>query len=292
MLAIPQRKIALARTNVLYQGIITNLGTGTPSLTAIGTAQVSGAGVDTLTAGFTDLITAADMLWDVGYIELWFAGSAGAAADTSILLNLYLGAAAAEVLFIEHIAAGWKAAATVAPGYIGFPCYIPAGTRLSMKSQAITASKSVQVLAYLHPAKGQPGSRFGHPKRFAPIGTTATGSRGTSHTPGNSGAFSTEADLGAATTFEAKWIMLQVHGQGTKADTTMTNIAYHTQIRDTADDTKIFGEWWHGNTTGENQVLIPGHMIPCNIPRGTTLAIRSKASGTAEAQDFSVIIAA
>jgi hypothetical protein len=231
------------------------------------------------------------MLFDVGYMELWVAGTSTTATDTSTLLNLYLGAASSEVLFIPNIAVGWVAAATVCSQRLGFPCFIPAGTRLSMKSQSITASRACQVLVFLYPKLGLAGADFRPATKFAVLGANTTGSRGTSHTPGNTGAYSTEADYGAATTFDARWIALQVHGQGSKADTTMTNIAYHVQVRDTADTAKVFGEWWVGNNANENQTIVPGGMIPCFIPRGTTLALRAKASGTAEAQDYSIMIA-
>ena len=102
MLHVPGSPVSLSGK------LITTLVTaGTPSLTVWGTTQTSGAGVDTLTAAFTDLVTAANMIFDVGYVELWIAANAvPAAANTSTLLNLYTGAAASEVTLVSGLPIG------------------------------------------------------------------------------------------------------------------------------------------------------------------------------------------
>ncbi len=270
--------------------LITNLNS-TVGTTVWGTTQVSGAGVDTLSAAFTDLITAANCAFDIGYIELWVATSvAPSATDSSCLLNLYTGAAAAEVSLISGLSVGWCDIPRVQPKVIGIPCFIPQGTRISMKTQAITASLSLEIVAFLYPAdQGRAGAAPRGPTIFEVVGINLTGSRGTTHTPGNSGAFSAAANIGGATAFDARALSLMISGQGTKSDVTMTAVSYLVELSKSGGP--VYGTWWVGNTANETQVVIPTRMIPVNIPSGTQLQVRAKCSGTAEAQDYSVLLA-
>ena len=159
-----------------------------------------------------------------------------------------------------------------------------------MKTQSITASRVFQIVATLYPAgQGRAGSAQRGPTQFAVLGTNLTGSRGTTHTPGNTGAFSTAANIGGTTGFGAKYIQLLTSGQGTKADVTMTNISYIVELSKSGGP--VYGSWYVGNATTEDQIRIPTGMFPCDIDRGTQLQIRAKASGTAEAQDYSVMLA-
>jgi len=288
MLMVPRSPVGVGGAGK----IVTNLAIGgTPSVVVWGTTQVSGAGVDTLSAAFTDLITAANCAFDVGYIELWIAASVTpAGVDSSCLLNLYTGAAAAEVALITGLSVGWVELPRAGNTCYGIPCFIPQGTRISMKTQAITASLSLEIMATLYPAdQGRAGASQRGPTIFEVVGSSLTGSRGTSHTPGNTGSFSTAANIGSPTSFDAKYIRLMASGQGTKSDITMTALAYIVELSKSGGP--VYGSWWVGNTTTENQIFVPAGMIPCNIPSGTQLQVRAKCSGTAEAQDYSVLLA-
>lgn len=288
MLMVPRSPVGVGGAGK----IVTNLAiSGTPSGLVWGTTQVSGALADTLTTLFTDLITAANCAFDVGYIELWVAESvAPAGTDSSCLMNLYTGAAASEVALITGLSVGWADATRTLPRMIGIPCFIPQGTRISMKTQAVTASLSLEVLMTLYPADtGRAGSSPRGPTKFEVLGSNLTGSRGTLHTPGNTGSFSTAVDIGTVTSFDARFIQLMASGQGTKADVTMTTLSYVVELSKSGGP--VYGTWWVGNNAAETQVLVPGRMIPCVIPSGTQIQIRAKSSGTAEAQDYSILLA-
>lgn len=252
------------------------------------TTLISGAGVDTLSS-YSAVEIFASTNFNVYLIELWVSDSAASAADSSSLLSIGLGPSGSEIDFITKLSVGWVAAPSVAPMGFCIPCFIPAGTRIAVKLQSIVASKTIHLALYLFGAQGRPGYLHPGPTVFEAIGTNTTGSRGTSHTPGNSGSFSTAANIGSTTTIDAKYIQLFVSGQGVKSDVTMLNLAYQTQLLISGGP--VFGEWWHGNTVTENQLLIPHTWVPCSIPSGTQLQIKSKCSGTAEAQDFSIMVA-
>ncbi len=288
MLFVPRSPVGVGGAGKIASNLVLS---GTPSLTVWGTTQVSGAGVDTLTTLFTDLITAAQCTFDVGYIELWIAETVvPSGTDSSCLLNLYTGAAASEVALISGLAAGWCDQPQLKPKVYGIPCFIPQGTRISMKTQAITASLSLEIVCTLYPADaGRAGSMQRGPTKFEVIGVNTTGSRGTLHTPGNTGSFSTAVDFGATTSFDARWMQLMASGQGTKSDITMTSIAYIVEVSKSGGP--VFGSWYVNNSAQETQVLVPARMIPVIVPSGTQLQIRAKGSGTAEAQDYSILLA-
>ena len=266
-----------------------NLVTGTPSTTVWSADTItSGAGVDTLGA-WNEIFTATAVGFDIHLLEIWIAGNNTSAADSSTLMDIGIGGAGSEVVLIPQISAGWSAAATVGPRSFVTPVFIPMGTRISMRSQAITASRATQVAVFAYGYFGRSGSRLDIPRKFQAIGTTTTGSRGTSHTPGNTGAYSAWANIGSVAAFEGHFLHLMSHGQGTKTDTTMLNVAYHVQIG-FSSGTIIYGEWWVGTSTNETLIVAPTTPIPCGIGVGTQLQIRAKCSGTAEAQDFSVLM--
>lgn len=262
----------------------------TPSITTWGTTITSGAGVDTLGAYSSGQLIASTN-FDVYMMEIWIAGTSASATDTSTLMNIGLGASGSEIDFIKGLMIGWTDAATIAPRSYRIPCFIPAGTRIAARTQSITSSRAAQVLVFLYGAPGHSGALHRPPTVFETVGTTLTGSRGTSHTPGSTQIYSSWASFGSTTTIDAHYIHLMCAGQGTKSDTTMTNIAYITEIG-ISSGVVIFGDWWHGNTTLENQVAcIPRTWMPCSIASGTQLQLRSMGNGTAEAQDFSIILA-
>jgi hypothetical protein len=270
--------------------VITNLN-GTVNSTTWGTTQVAGAGVDTLSASFTDLITAANCVFDVGYIELCLAASVAAAGtDPSCLLNLYTGAAASEMALITGLSIGNCALARDFIKTIGIPCFIPQGTRLSMKTQAITASLSFEIVAFLYPAaEGRAGSGARGPTLFEVLGYNLTGSRGTAHTPGSTNSFSTAVDFGATTSFDAKYIQLLASGQGVKADVTMQAGTFLVEVSKSGGP--VYGTWFVGETTNETVGVTPSRMRPVTIPSGTQLQLRAKCNVTPEAQDYSILLA-
>jgi hypothetical protein len=263
---------------------------GTPSLTVWGTTITSGAGVDTLGVySGGEILSATAFPYDIHLLELWLAGSSSSAADSSTLLSIGTGSSGAEVVLIPNIPVGHIAAATVSPRPYIFPCFIPSGTRIAMKTQSITSSRALQVSLFVSGYFGRSGSRLGVPKKFQSIGFNTTGSRGTSHTPGSTGTYSTLANIGSVAEFEGHFMHLIPSGQGTKSDVTMTNISYIVEVSSNSGAV-VYGRWYVGNSTNETQISIPAGPVPVGVPKGTQLQIRAKASGTAEAQDYVIIL--
>lgn len=287
MLALPCLPVGRNSAN----GRIDNIPSGTPSITVIGTSVTSGAGANTITVTPVELFAGTAVVYDVGEIELWFAPAVvPAAIDAATMLFIYTGAGGSEVEYVANLSIGTATSATITPGVIRFPCFIPHGTRLSMRTRSIVASKAFWVTAFLYPAEaGRAGLGRRGPTKFEVLGSTAPGSRGTAHLPGSTGSYSTAVDFGTTTAFDARYIMLLCDGQGIKSDVTMTNISYVVELSKSGGP--IYGIWWIGNTTGENQIRIPSGMSPCDIPKGTQLQIRGTGSGTAESQSYTILLA-
>ncbi len=98
---------------------------------------------------------------DVGAVAISLAfPTAASGADTSTLLNLGVGPAAAEIIKIGSIGVGWIHAGSSAsgvsqnfafhPGWL-FPLFIPKGSRVAIQTQSLVVSKSYSVLIHFFP---------------------------------------------------------------------------------------------------------------------------------------------
>jgi hypothetical protein len=130
-------------------------------------------------------------------------GNVGTAATTNTrtLVDIMVGGSGSEAVLIPNLLAGQVGASNSAssqPQYYYFPLYIPAGTRLSARSQSLAASDTVNVSVHL--VQNQiPGKWYGY--RVTDYGTSTASSTGTSHTPtNNTGAYATTTQLVASTT--------------------------------------------------------------------------------------------
>jgi hypothetical protein len=212
-------------------------------------------------------------------ITLILSGSAASATRTDMMLDLAIGAAGQEVVILPEFLCGWKPAITTGPYQIYLPFFIPKGTRVAARIQALIASDVLDVIAFFHNGYDyMPGPFF---RRADAYGTNAASSTGTSHTPGNTGVESTAANVGSALTRSYGGVMLAMNG--TLATTITNAIAYHWELM-IGGVTML--EWYHrSHTTEEIQGPYPSFPIPHHLPAGTQLQVRATASGTAQAHD-------
>jgi hypothetical protein len=232
-----------------------------------------------LSASFTDLFaaTAHDTYW----VSLLCHGSASPATQTDALLNIYIGAAAAEVLLIPDLAVGWSVSAG-GGGYCKtyeFPLFIPAGSRISAKSRALVGSQTIEVMMQLH-GGGEPSGWCG--RGVESVGANTAASQGTSVTPGGAseGSFT---DIG--TTVNA-WRYILVMPQGTLTDTNMTTAMQSYDIGVGGATYKSLEEFWfinNGASETSGPLMSRGRFV--EVPAGTALQLRGQSSGTAEAMD-------
>lgn len=224
-------------------------------------------------------VLSASLPYDVYGVTLLLSGSAASATRTDMMLDLAIGGAGAETVILPEFLCGWKPSILTGSYQIYLPFFIPKGTRVAARIQALIASDVLDVLAFFHGgADNMPNQFF---RRADAYGTNVASSTGTSHTPGNTGAESTAANIGGTLSRTYRAIMLGMNG--TLATTTMTAIAYHWEL--------VIGgvtmiEWYHrDHTTEEVFGPYPSTPIPHDLQQGTQLQIRAEASGTALAHD-------
>jgi hypothetical protein len=162
-----------------------------------------------------------------------------------------------------------------------FPIFIPRGTLISARIQALITVDTAHVLMFAN--AGTSGQRredfFSGCDAY---GVNPAASQGTSHTPGNSGAESTAANVGSTTSRAYGAVMFSQNG--TLTDLTMNGTAYHWEL--------VIGghsrcEWRMGTTTSENVLgPFPDSPFYLSIPVGTQLQVQAECSGTAQAQDI------
>ncbi len=247
----------------------------TPSLTATG-AQLTAHVLPHNKGAYATLMTTT---YDVYGFTLLIYGSGVTATQTDQLLDVAIGPNQEHVI-IPTWPCGWKSSTLQSGVYAQyFKIKIPAGTLVSARIQALITLDTVQVLMIANAgASDDPGEFFSGCDAY---GINAAASQGTSHTPGNSGAESTTADIGSTTSKIYGAIAFAV--QGTLANTSMTNMAYHWEL---VIGGVVRAEWLHA--TFQNELVYgpwPGTAIDCHIPVGTQLRIQAEASGTAIAQD-------
>lgn len=201
-----------------------------------------------------------------------------AATNTSVLVDIALGAAASEVDILSNFMAAARAAsiANGGPYWVFIPLFIPAGAMVSARCQAVTGADTVAVGISTVSGRSQVnGPIFTACDTY---GANTANSGGTSHTPGNSGAESTDATIGTATRDYGAVLL----GLGT-VGTVLSNLAYHWEL---TGGTNTLAEWVSYTHTVE-AILGPYPAVPIGVrvANGTAMQVQAECSGTGEAHD-------
>jgi hypothetical protein len=246
----------------------------TPSTSAPGTTVTANASTHTK-GSYSPLI--ASTAYDWHGFWLYTINTATSNTVTDMLLDIAIGAAASEQIILPNLMCGWRG--PVSEGFAGYyiPLFIPRGTRVSAACQAAISADTVVVSIFgVSGNSGLPGPLFTNCDAY---GIDSATSSGTSHTAGNSGAESTDANVGGTTSRPYGAVLLGVAGGGTVT----SSVGYHWEL--TIGGT-THAEWYTYNTSAE---VIHGPMPHCpigvSIPTGTQLQIQAEASGTATAHD-------
>lgn len=266
----------LAINNEFQQAIWQSNLPATPNTTQWGT-RLTASGTPHAKGSWATLVTTT---YDSFGFWLGTAGTSTAATRTDGMIDLGIGTAGSpENIILPEWLCGWRAAPNLGPQMVFIPIFLPRGTILQGRMQALIASDTVDVLVVLNGgASAIPGPLFSGADAY---GTSAASSIGTSHTPGNTGAESTAADLGGTLAKHYGAVMLGLGG--TLADTTQTTTAYHWELLVGG----VTVAEWYGitHTTEAVQGPFPPAPFYASLPSGSQLQVRAEASGTAEAQD-------
>jgi hypothetical protein len=268
-LIVPQPTWPLCTTNI----------SGTPSgnvgtLLTAGTANVDGTAVSCIAA----------ITHTVQMLLLTFHGSGVSATNTSMLCDILIDPAGGSTWntapLINDLMVGYTQNLGNCQGLTySFPIFIKSGTSIGARVRSATASNPVRIVVKAYGGIDPPDGLWCG-QNVQEIGITAASSTGQSHTPGNTGTFSTWTNLGSTLTQPCGALQFAVQGG---ALTNMNNIVYHWQLG--VASTQIGSTLWAVNTTTELVFQINNGPIFYNLPAGTQLMIRATASATAQAID-------
>lgn len=260
---------------------------GTPPAATVGTNFTFGASnADGATVAVGSATTR-----DLCYLVVAISGCNTTAQDNSALADLLWDPAGGTswASFIDDLVAGYTpvpAGGTTPLGCVyHFPIWVPAGTSFGIRARknGATAATGGRCVIW----------GFGEPKRpdawwcgqgVEALGINAGTSKGTSHTPGNSGTFSSYATIGTST---KRYGALQLGVNG--SDASATAVGYYWQLgvgSARLDGTPVV---YTSNSTAEVTAR-SGFEGPLfvDIPASTAMQVRATASGTAEAHNVAI----
>jgi hypothetical protein len=182
-----------------------------------GTVVTCGGSAHTKNTTYTQLI--ASTSFDAYAVMILFANVFSAAAATSMLVDIAIGAAASETVLIPNLNAGGATDITVVN--VGgqrywFPIYVPAGSRLSATAQGTIASDTVSVSVWLY---GRPLRPVWAGQIVDDYGTNLATSRGVDVASGVSSAEGAFTQIVASTSQAHSYVAA---GMGLAADTTIS----------------------------------------------------------------------
>jgi hypothetical protein len=230
---------------------------------------LTGGAAHTLPASPTQIVSAAANTTEAEWIRIWIHGMSVSATDTNALLNIYIGGAGAETLFIDSLSAGWSAGSNAVglPMTYWFPVRIPRGTRISASLRSLIASDTARVFVELGVSNGRHWVGSG----VETLGETTASSRGTSVTPATTGSGWTSIGTSGR---RYRYIALGVQGNN---DTTLLDGWLHWYVGTGSAILQHVGALLtRTDATEAHEVNDAGRW--CDIPSGTALQLNAYAS--------------
>jgi hypothetical protein len=258
--------------------------TGTPPAATVGTNFTAAANSG---SNGTDTAVLSALAFDCYYFIIGIGGITGANVDGRASLDVRHDPAGGTswATLISALVCGYSAVPAAGVTGIGFwyhfPLFIPAGTSLGVRSRTSHTSNitSGRVVMYCYGCPNRP-DMWWCGSAVESLGISALSSTGTSHTPGNSGAFSSYASVGSVTTRRYGAIQFGVNG----SDASSLAIGYYWEMGYGSNKLPGSPTFYNSSTTGEVTARTGfGQPIFCDIPAGTQMQCRATGSGTAEA---------
>jgi hypothetical protein len=251
-------------------------------------AQITASATPHTKGSPTQLIAAT--AYDTFGIIIVISDTAVTSANTRTLVDIMTGAGGSEVTLIPNLLAsqiGASAAASAGSCAYFFPLYIPAGTRISARSQALAASDTAYVAITLLQHQ-IPGKWYG--QRVTAYGPNTSTSTGVAHTPGTGGAYAATTQIDAAI---ANRIRAMQIGVDLATDTSGSTVRLLARIA-AAGSTNYVAEGLplRESSTIESMDFNIANMVLSqmgfDIPAGSYLGVGAQTSGTAEARGFAI----
>lgn len=276
-LIVPAPQFSLYQSNVQAAPSSINYGTivNNPTVTA-----------NTKATSFTQLIASTN--FDAMYVAITVAQSGASNTDTSTLMDIAIGAAASETVIIPNLLVGYGS--NLSNWTNGrthfFPLYIPAGSRISARTQSVRTSGSQYVFIELWGGPRDPASAWAG-SVVTDIGTNLADSGGVTVVAGNSGAEGSATAIGT-TSMAHSALVVAAQGVGTYT----ASMFYFFDIGiDTSSTSWLVQDYVQivmGSSEEMRWISYPPLPIYAPIPSGTVLVMAGEASGTANNLDFAL----
>lgn len=214
-----------------------------------------------------------------------------ASVNSRMLVDIAIGAAASEVVLIPNLLAGNAAPwANVMGGGVlyHFPVFIPSGTRISARCQALISADTCAVYCWLHSYPTTAGGWVG--QRVTAYGPNTSTSSGVAHTPGSSSAYATATQITASTTNPIRYMQV---GIDTGTDTTAVNMRGMFRVGLGATPNYIVSSIPFAESTTvesmDNRMsnFFLSH-LSFNVPAASDLRLSAMVSGTGESRGWAI----
>jgi hypothetical protein len=244
---------------------------GVAAATSGGVVLTANASPNVKATSFTEIIaaTAFDaqlMLVNLGY---WASGPA------DYLIDIAIGAASSEVVIAANlIFSGFTNGEHVAQYQL--PIFVPAGTRLSARCQASAGSATVRCTITLMAQPFLPSAPLSVVTTY---GANTGDSGGVSIDAGGSAnAKGSYSQLAAALSFDTSWLIVAV--AGINATRTACRWLLDVAVGAAASETIVIPDLYVVGSSASDSVLPATYCLPCSLPAGSRVAIRSQCSIT------------
>jgi hypothetical protein len=233
---------------------------------------------------YTELIAAT--AFDSYLVEVFMSEVGAGTTATAALVDIAIGAAASETDIISNLNAGAAAifaGANVQPAgqKYTFPLYIPAGSRVSARCQALISSDTVNVLVRLW---GGPTAPVWAGQQVTTYGANTATSLGVAVAQGVSDAEGSWTEITSSSTAPMSWLSW---GVGMNADTTVQGGYNYLDVGvGSATETAVMENFNYRTGTGEQISYAGSAGAPVSIPAGERIVARtSRDTGGPESHD-------
>lgn len=254
-----------------------------PVITSLGTSITTGA--SNADGGTTSCLSA--LGFDVQLLEININANNTSATDTSSLLHVVIDPAGGTAWdttnkLINNILAGF--AATPSAGFINirtlyFPVLIPSGASVGCLGRNVTgSSRAVRVGMRAFGGLTRP-ELWPVCTNVTSYGDTPASSKGTTITPGSTGAAGTWTSVGSTTTKDLFGVVLGIQGIGT----VISGLNYHVEAG--VSSTALGPPIYVTNGSAETTQTGPAFPFYAPIPAGSQLQVRATCSGVPDNLD-------
>lgn len=258
---------------------LTTTGSDGTTITASGSAHTKGSYTQLIASSAKDAFGITILIWGA---------QTAASTNNRGLLDIAIGASSSEIDIVPNLMYGGTATwngTTHSPAVYYFPLYIPSGTRISARSQNVTASRTCTVAVWLH------HTLIGHDgwcgSRVQAYGASTSTSTGVSHSPGN-GSYATATEIVASCAKPIRYMQL---GMDMFTDSTGSTARGLARIGVGSTPNYVVEHLpTHESTTLETNTCALANMILSNlrfsIDNGTRLVISAMRNVAAEARGW------